>query len=111
MPFPALRSPSRKDVDERRLGRLVRLLQATQVEIEKEATQLYPSENAMTDCAAFSVQALENGETLEVVSVRIDTLTQKMMLNHTRQGSLQRQLSFVRRTQAELQRLLPSHRT
>ncbi|TPJ12269.1 hypothetical protein FJW04_23845 [Mesorhizobium sp. B2-7-3] len=111
MPLPALRSPSREYVDERRLGRLVRLLQATQVEIEKEATQLYPSENAMADCAAFSVQALENGETLEVISVRIDTLTHNMMLKHTRQVSLQRQLSFLRRTQAELQRLLPSHRT
>ncbi|MBZ9670661.1 hypothetical protein FJ970_10260 [Mesorhizobium sp. B2-1-8] len=107
MPFPALRSPPREDVDERRLGRLVRLLQAMQVEIERE-TQLHLSE---ADCAAFSVQALDNGEDLEIISARIDTLTNKVMLNHTRQASLQRQLSFLRRTQAELQRLLPSHRT
>ncbi|QKD18935.1 hypothetical protein [Mesorhizobium sp. NZP2077] len=110
MPFIAFRFSSREAVDERRFRRLARLLQGIQVEIERESTQLHPFGTAMTDCAAFSLQAMENGENPESMSAKIDILARSLMFNRRRQVSLEEQLSFLNRTRAELQRILPSHR-
>ena len=110
MPFTAFSFSSREAVDERRFGRLICLLQGIQVEIERESTQLHPFGKAMTDCAAFSLEAMENGENPESMSAKIDTLTRSLMFNRSRQVSLEQQMSFLNRTRAELQRILPSHR-
>lgn len=109
MPFTAFRLPFREYVgyvDERRFGRLVCLLEDIQVEVVREATHLHPLGKTMTDCAAFSLQAMENGENLERMSARIDTLTRSVMLNRRRQVSLEQQMSFLAKTRAELQCIL-----
>ena len=109
MPLTAFRFSFREDVDERRFGRLARLLTVIQVEIERESAELRPSVERMTDCAAFSSEALENGEGPERMSARIDTLARNLALNHERQVSLEQQMSFVDRTRAGLLRIVPSH--
>ncbi|WP_154674693.1 hypothetical protein [Mesorhizobium erdmanii] len=110
MLFAASRYSSREAVDEKRFGRLVVLLQGIQLEIEKESTQLHPFGNAMTDCAAFSLEAMENGDNPEIMSAKIDTLTRSLIFDHRRQVSLDQQMSFLNRMRAELQRILPSNR-
>ena len=110
MPLTAFRFPFREDVDERRFGRLARLLEVIQVEIEREAAALRPSVERMTDCAAFALEAMENGESPERISARIDVLARNLALNRGRQALLEQQMSFVDRTRAGLPRVLPSHR-
>ncbi|MGX5851095.1 hypothetical protein ACWGTO_28935 [Mesorhizobium sp. PL10] len=109
MPLAALRFAFQENVDERRFGRLARLLTVIQLEIEKESAELRPSVERMTDCAAFSSEAMENGEVPEHMSARIDALARKLALNRGRQVSLEQQMSFVDRTRKGLLRILPSH--
>jgi hypothetical protein len=62
MPLTGLRFPFRENVDERRFCcRLTRLLEVIQVEIARESADLRLSVERMADCAAFSLEALENG--------------------------------------------------
>jgi hypothetical protein len=110
MPLTALRFPFRETIDERRFGRLARLLTVIQVEIERESAELRPSAERMTDCAAFSLEAMENGESPERMSARIDTLARNLAFNRGRQVSLEQQMSFLDRTRAGLLRIVPSHR-
>jgi hypothetical protein len=109
MPLTAFRFSFREDVDERRFGRLARLLTVIQVEIERESAELRPSVERMTDCAAFSSEAMENGEGPERMSARIDTLARNLALNRGRQVSLEQQMSFVDGTREGLLRIVPSH--
>ncbi|RVA29635.1 hypothetical protein EN933_34475 [Mesorhizobium sp. M7A.F.Ca.US.001.01.1.1] len=110
MPLTAFRFPFREDVDERRFRRLARLLKVIQVDIERESAALLPSVERVTDCAAFAMEAMENGESPERMSARIDTLARNLALNRGRQVLLEQQMSFVDRTRAGLPRILPSHR-
>ena len=109
MPLTASGFPFRENVDERRFGRLARLLTVIQMEIERESAELRPSVERITDCAAFSSEAMENGEGPERLSARIDTLARNLALNRGRQLSLEQQMSFVDRTRAGLLRIVPSH--
>lgn len=108
MPLTALRFPFRENVDERRFGRLARLLWAIQEEIDRESAELRPSVEGMTDCAAFSLEAMENGESPERMSARLDTLAHNLAIKRGRQVSLEQQMSFVDRTKAELLHIVPS---
>jgi hypothetical protein len=99
------------DVDERRFGRLTRLLGGIQVDIEKEAAALRPSMERLTGCSAFALEAMENGESSERMSAQIDTLEQNLALSRGRQTLLEQQASFVDATRAALPRILESHRT
>jgi hypothetical protein len=76
MPLTALRFAFQENVDERRFGRLARLLTVIQLEIERESAELRPSVERMTDCAAFSSEAMENGEVPQHMSARIDALAE-----------------------------------
>jgi hypothetical protein len=109
MPLTALRFAFQENVDERRFGRLAHLLTVIQLEIERESADLGPFAERMTDCAAFSSEAMENGEVPEHMSARIDALARKLVLNRERQVSLEQQMSFVDRTRKGLLRILPSH--
>ena len=109
MPLTALRFAFQENVDERRFGRLARLLTVIQLEIERESAELRPSVERMTDCAAFSSEAMENGEVPDHMSARIDALARNLALNRGRQVSLEQQMSFVDRTKEGLLRILPSH--
>lgn len=110
MPLTAFRLTFRENVDERRFGRLARLLTVIQMEIERESAELRPSVERITDCAAFSSEAMENGEGPERMSARIDILARNLALNRGRQLSLEQQMSFVDRTRAGLLRIVPSRR-
>lgn len=108
MPLSAFRFSFRKDADINRFGRLARLLERTREEIAKEAKEIRRSRDKMTDCAAFSFEAMENGEAAESMSGRIDVLTRNLASNRGRQASLVVQMAFIDRTQEGLARFLPS---
>ncbi|PZV40382.1 hypothetical protein B5V02_00975 [Mesorhizobium kowhaii] len=80
------------------------------MEIETESAALRPSVERMTDCAAFALEAMENGESPERMSARIDALARNLALSRGRQVLLEQQMSFVDRTRAGLPCILPSHR-
>lgn len=100
----------RENVDERRFRRLARLLQGIQTDMERESAELRRSAERMTESAAFSLAAMENGDNPERMAAKIDTLTRNLAMNRMRQVSLQQQLSILDRTRARLSRILPSHR-
>jgi hypothetical protein len=64
----------------------------------------------MTDCAAFSLEATENGDKSERLSAKLDLLAQDLADNRARQVLLEQQKSFLARVRAGLPRILPSHR-
>lgn len=111
MPLTAFRFPFGQEVDERRFGRLTRLLEVIQVDIEKEVAALRPSMERVTDCAAFALEAMENGESPERLSAQIDTLEQNLALSRGRQALLEQQTSFVDAARTALPRILRPHRT
>ncbi|MER8752163.1 hypothetical protein NKH57_23335 [Mesorhizobium sp. M1050] len=88
MPLTAFRFPFGQDLVERRFGRLPRLLEGIQVDIEKEVAALRPSLERMTDCAAFTLEAMENDESPERMSAQINTLEQNLALSRRRQALL-----------------------
>ncbi|NGO52914.1 hypothetical protein [Allomesorhizobium camelthorni] len=108
MPLTSFRLPPTEDTDYRRFGRLVRLLERIRGEITQEAAELRQSGDKMTDCAAFSFEAMENGDNPESMSERIDILTRNLTSNRSRQASLAVQMAFIDRTRAGLARILPS---
>jgi hypothetical protein len=108
MPRTAFRFSIRDDTDNRRFGPLVRLLERIRGEITKEAAELRQSGAKMTDCAAFSFEAMENGEAPESMSEKIDVLTRNLALNRGRQASLAVQMAFIDKTRAALASILPS---
>ncbi|WP_394886082.1 hypothetical protein ACG873_00770 (plasmid) [Mesorhizobium sp. AaZ16] len=110
MPLTAFRILFRKDTDAMRFGPLARLLDAIQGEISTESAELRSSGERMTDCAAFSFEAMENGENPGRMSSKIDNLSRQLAFNRGRQALLERQMSFLERTRAELARIFHSHR-
>jgi len=64
----------------------------------------------MIDCAAFSLEATDNGEKTERMSAKLDILAQDIAANRARQLLLNQQMSFLVRIRAGLPRLLRSHR-
>ena len=104
------RFPFHNNVDERRFRRLARILDGLQAEIEREAEQLRPTRTRMIDCAAFCLEAAENGEKTESMSANLNILTQDLAANRARQLLLEQQISFLVRIRAGLPRILRSHR-
>lgn len=102
---------SDQTIDKRRFGRLPRLLEGIRAEIECESTELRLSEDRMEQCAAFSLEAMENGEDAKHLSAKIDALTRNLATDRGRHVSLEQQMSIVDSARAGLSRLLPSHRT
>ena len=64
----------------------------------------------MEQCAAFSLQAMENGEDPERLSAKIDALARNLATNRARQASLEEQMCMVDGVRAGLSHILPSHR-
>ena len=64
----------------------------------------------MMDCAAFSLEATENGEKSERISAKLDLLAKDLAANRARQLLLEYQMSFLTRIRAGLPRLPRSHR-
>lgn len=64
----------------------------------------------MTDCAAFSLEATENGDKSERLSAKLDILARDLAANGARQLLLERQKSFLATIRAGLPRILHSHR-
>ena len=93
MPLTSLRSPFQKNVDDRRFRGLARAL------------------DGMMDCAAFSLEAMENGEKRERISAKLDILAKDLAANRARQLLLEYQMSFLTRIRSGLPRLPRSHRT
>ena len=90
------RNPLRdRQTDETRLERLRRTLTEIADELEKEKAGFQARyERASTD-AAFSQQALEDGRSDELISVRIDELTVSLITYSNRIAALDRQLAFM----------------
>jgi hypothetical protein len=108
MPLTSFRVPLRADTDHSRFARLVRVLERIRGEITRETKELRQSGDKMTDCAAFSFEAMGNGEAPESMSQRIDILTRNLASNRKRQASLAVQMAFIDRTRAWLASILPS---
>lgn len=64
----------------------------------------------MTDCAAFCLEATENGDKSEHLSAKLDILAQDLATNRARQLLLEQQKSFLARIRGGLPRILQSHR-
>ncbi|MBZ9892209.1 hypothetical protein LB559_30200 [Mesorhizobium sp. BR1-1-3] len=109
MALTAFRFPFGQNVDERRFSRLTRLLEVIQVDIEKEVAALRPCMERVTDCAAFALEAMENGESPECMSAKIDTLEQNLAIIRGRQALLEQETSFVDAARAALPRVLSPH--
>lgn len=60
----------------------------------------------MTDCAAFSLEAIENGEKSECMAATLESLEQALAANRERQLVLEQQMSFLTRTRADLPSVL-----
>jgi len=105
-----LRLRFRKSVDDRRFGSLARALDDIQLEIEKEAGQLRRARNRMIDCAAFSLDMLENGERSERMPAKLDTLARGLEANRARQLLLGHQMSLLATIRDILPNFLRSHR-
>jgi len=105
-----LRLRFRKSVDDRRFGSLARALDDIQLEIEKEAGQLRRARNRMIDCAAFSLDMLENGERSERMSAKLDTLARGLEASRTRQLLLAHQMLFLASMRDGLPNFLSSRR-
>jgi hypothetical protein len=107
-PTSVFKVPLTEDADNRRFGRLVRILERIRGEITREAAELRQSGDKLTDCASFSFEAMENGDNPETMSAKIDVLTRNLASNRGRQASLAVQMAFIDRTRAALARILPS---
>lgn len=110
MPLTSLRLAFRKSADDKRFGGLARALDGIQPEIEKESEQLRRAQKRMMDCAAFSLEAMENGERSERMSAKLDILAQDLAANRARQLLLEHQMSFLAEMRDGLPNLLRSHR-
>jgi len=110
MPLTSLRLGFRKSVNDRRLRGLARALDGIQPEIEKESQQLRQARKRVMDCAAFSLEAMENGEESESMSAKLDVLARDLATNRARLLLLEQQSLFLAKIRAGLQRLLQSHR-
>lgn len=110
VPLTFFSFPFQKNVDHRRFRGLARALDSTQPEIERESEQLRRARKRMIDCAAFSLEATDNGEKTERMSAKLDILAQDIAANRARHLLLNQQMSFPVRTRAGLPRLLRSHR-
>ncbi|MBZ9991988.1 hypothetical protein LB572_33340 [Mesorhizobium sp. BH1-1-5] len=110
MPLTSFRLAFRKSVDDKRFRGLARALDGIQPEIDKESEQLRRARKRMMDCAAFSLEAMENGERSERMSAKLDTLAQELAANRARQLLLEHQISFLGRIRAGLPNFLGSHR-
>lgn len=110
VPLTPFRFSFQKNVDHRRFRALARALDFIQPEIERESELLRRARKRMTDCAAFSLEATENGDKSERLSAKLDLLAQDLADNRARQVLLEQQKSFLARVRAGLPRILPSHR-
>jgi|GEM_PF-5969980 len=61
----------------------------------------------MMDCAAFSLEAMENGERSESMSAKLDTLARDLAANKARQLLLDQQMSFLARIRVGLPKPSP----
>ena len=111
MPLKSFRLSVRNSVDGRRFKGLSRVLDGLRPEIEKELEKLRRDLARTRDRAAFSMEAMENGDGSESMSADLDTLARDLEANRDRQFLLERQMSFLTRVRADLPRLLRSHRT
>lgn len=109
MPLAVFDYSFQKYTDERRFERLARLLGSLRSEIGRELAELCLSHQKMTDCAAFTFEAMESGEPPAHLSATISDLTRNLAFNQARQTSLEQQLSFVDWTRARLKLLLSSN--
>jgi len=107
MPLTSLRLVFRKHVDDRRFRSLARALDGIQPKIEKESEQLRRARKRMMDCAAFSLEAMENGERSESMSAKLDTLARDLAANKARQLLLDQQMSFLARIRVGLPKPSP----
>ncbi|TPI81957.1 hypothetical protein [Mesorhizobium sp. B2-8-9] len=106
MPLTSFAFPFRKNVDHRRFRSLARAFDGIQPQIEKESEQLRRARKRMTDCAAFSLEAIENGEKSECMAATLESLEQALAANRERQLVLEQQMSFLTRTRADLPSVL-----
>ncbi|RWB67980.1 MAG: hypothetical protein EOQ52_16240 [Mesorhizobium sp.] len=97
-------------VDERRFRRLARLLEGIRSEIGRESAELQSSGERMEQCAAFSLEAMDNGEDSKRLSAKVDALARTLAMNRVRQASLEEQIALVDGARAGLSRILDSHR-
>ncbi|TIR24109.1 MAG: hypothetical protein E5X34_11415 [Mesorhizobium sp.] len=110
MPLTSLELIFRKSVDDRRFRSLARALDGIQSEIEKEAEQLRRARNRMMDCAAFSLEMVENGERSERMPAKLDTLARGLEANRARKLLLGHQMSLLTTIRDILPNFLRSHR-
>ncbi|TIV83692.1 MAG: hypothetical protein E5V93_06765 [Mesorhizobium sp.] len=110
MPLTSLELIFRKSVDDRRFRSLARVLDGIQSEVEKEAEQLRRARNRMMDCAAFSLEMVENGERSEGMPAKLDTLARSLEANRARQLLLGHQMSLLTTIRDILPNFLRSHR-
>jgi hypothetical protein len=111
MPLKSFRLPFQNNAHGRRFGDLESILDDIRPKLEKELAQLRQDLTRMTDCAAFSFEAMENGDDSEEMSTKLDILTRDLEANRERQLLLERQMSFLAGISAGLPRIPRSHRT
>lgn len=99
-----------KNVDDRRFQALARALDLIQPEIERESERLRQARKRMTDCAAFCLEATENGDRGERLSAKLVILSHDLAANQARELLLEQQKSFLARIRAGLPRILHSQR-
>lgn len=102
MPLTFPKPAFRKSVDNKRFRGLVRALDGIQPKIENESEQLRRAWKRMMDCAAFSLEAMENGERSGGMPAKLDSLAQELAANRARQLLLEQQMSLLGRIRAGL---------
>lgn len=102
MPLTSIGFPFQRKVDDRHFRRLARMLDSILPQIERESEQLHRARKRMTDCAAFSLEASENGENNESMSAKLEILTQALEANRARHLLLEQKMSFLTRMRAGL---------
>ena len=107
VPLTPFRYSFHKNVDDRRFQALARALDSIQPEIDRESERLRQARKRMTDCAAFCLEATENGDML---SAKLDILSHDLAANQARELLLEQQKSFLAGIRAGLPRILHSHR-
>lgn len=110
VPLTPFRYSFHKNVDDRRFQALARALDSIQPEIDRETERLRQARKRMTDCAAFCLEATENGDMGERLSAKLDILSHDLAANQARELLLEQQKSFLAGIRAGLPRILYSHR-
>ena len=102
VPLTSFSFSFRKDVDRRRFRGLARALDDIQPEIEQELERLRRARRRMIDCAAFSLEATENGDRSGSMSAGLGILTRDLAANQTRLLRLDQQMLLLDRIRAGL---------